>query len=238
MPANSVISYEDVGSWSLDCPLPERFNLVEFERLLTEFAEDEAYELLMKTLSRVDSVSPISLHYQQYLISESMLRISMLIRRMNVPYELIPVSLMNLNEQAESINSKDRLRIWLRKVINETVKLLHSGMSEKSPIISNIVSFMTQNYADAEISLKTIAARYHMNPSYLGQLFKVEMGVYFSVYLNQLRIDKAMELLLNPRLRTGDISERVGYNSVSYFQKIFFRMTGRTPSEYRQKCGK
>ncbi len=57
----------------------------------------------------------------------------------------------------------------------------------------------------------------------------------FSDYLNQLRIEAAMNLLKTTEMNINEISEMVGYNSQHYFSRIFKKYTGHVPTEYRKK---
>ena len=57
--------------------------------------------------------------------------------------------------------------------------------------------------------------------------------VNFSAYLNEYRVNKARQLILDPRLSLKDIGAAVGYSDANYFTRVFKRLTGQTPSEYR-----
>lgn len=85
------------------------------------------------------------------------------------------------------------------------------------------------------ISLKTIAAKFFMNPVYLGQLFKKTYGIYFKDYLLQVRINEAKKMLRQSEKRIYEIAECVGFNNTDYFVTIFGKLENITPSEYRNK---
>ncbi|MCM2531252.1 response regulator [Neobacillus pocheonensis] len=85
------------------------------------------------------------------------------------------------------------------------------------------------------ISLKTIAAKFYMNPVYLGQLFKKTYGIYFKDYLLQVRINEAKKLLRQSELKIYEIAQNVGINNTDYFVTIFGKLEKITPSEYRNK---
>ena len=55
----------------------------------------------------------------------------------------------------------------------------------------------------------------------------------FSAYLNEYRVNRARQLMLDPRLNMKDIGAAVGYSDANYFTRVFKRLTGQTPSEYR-----
>ncbi len=74
-----------------------------------------------------------------------------------------------------------------------------------------------------------------MNPVYLGQLFRKETERSFSQYLNQSRIKKAQYGLLNTTKPINEVGYEVGYNNPTYFFKMFRKLNGLTPKEFREK---
>lgn len=60
-------------------------------------------------------------------------------------------------------------------------------------------------------------------------MFKAETGVTFGVYLTEFRIKRAIELLERTELKVYEVAERVGYTNLSYFSKVFKKVTGETP---------
>ena len=68
---------------------------------------------------------------------------------------------------------------------------------------------------------------------YFCKMFKQNIGKSFIVYLNELRIEKAKKLLSRPEINIKDISAEAGFRDANYFTRVFKRMVGMTPSEYR-----
>lgn len=97
-----------------------------------------------------------------------------------------------------------------------------------------IKQFVDSHYTE-NISLKSIAAKFYMNPVYLGQLFKKTYGIYFKDYLLQVRIKEAKKLLRQSELKIYEIAEKVGFNNTDYFVTMFGKFEKLTPSEYRNK---
>ena len=95
-----------------------------------------------------------------------------------------------------------------------------------------ILSYVNQNYCK-DLSLQDISRRFVINPSYVSQLFKKETGINYSEYLTKLRISYACELLKGTSLSVSEISEKTGYNDYFYFTRIFKKVMGKTPSQYR-----
>lgn len=84
-----------------------------------------------------------------------------------------------------------------------------------------------------ELSLKSIAAEFYMNPVYLGQLFRRTYGILFNDYLLALRIEAAKKLLRSTDMLVYEIAEYVGFNTPSYFVAQFEKLERMKPSRFR-----
>lgn len=81
--------------------------------------------------------------------------------------------------------------------------------------------------------MQDAAAALRYSDAYFCKLFKQCFKVNFSAYLNEYRVNRARQLILDPRLSLKDIGAAVGYSDANYFTRVFKRLTGQTPSEYR-----
>ncbi|MFC5470841.1 response regulator [Cohnella suwonensis] len=101
--------------------------------------------------------------------------------------------------------------------------------------INKIRAYIETNYS-SNISLKSIAALFFINPVYLGQLFKKTYGVYFNDFLLHIRVNEAKKLLRQSAdMRIYEIAERVGFSNADYFVTQFEKIEHMTPTEYRNK---
>ncbi|HSN67397.1 MAG TPA: AraC family transcriptional regulator, partial [Fusibacter sp.] len=91
------------------------------------------------------------------------------------------------------------------------------------------------NY-DQNISLEDVARVINLSKQYVCSIFKKETGQNLSTYINQIRIDKAKQLLLNPANSNKDIYALVGYSNQQYFSRVFKKMTGMTTTEYKEQA--
>ncbi|MDC7239428.1 MAG: DNA-binding response regulator, partial [Spirochaetales bacterium] len=97
-----------------------------------------------------------------------------------------------------------------------------------------VVNYIDQNYA-AEISLGALAEMYRVTPSHLSKVFKKEKGLTFLRYLNQIRMDHASQMLLDPKYRISEIAESCGFHSPLQFTKVFKEFYGKTPRDFRRR---
>ncbi len=100
-------------------------------------------------------------------------------------------------------------------------------------ILHDIEKELATNYA-GNITLRDLAAKYYVNSSYLGQLFKKRYGVSFKDYLSNIRINEAASLLLKTDKKISEVAEEVGYHDTDYFINRFIALKGCTPSKYRK----
>lgn len=114
--------------------------------------------------------------------------------------------------------------------IESDIDLARMGATRK--IITN---FILLNYKN-DISLQVAADEMNYTDAYFCKIFKQCFGKNFTIYLAEFRVERAKELLNDITLNVKDISECVGYRDANYFAKVFKRVTGMTPSEYRITC--
>ncbi|MCK0473146.1 response regulator transcription factor [Halalkalibacter sp. APA_J-10(15)] len=100
--------------------------------------------------------------------------------------------------------------------------------------IQKVKKYIEANF-HKNISLKSIATQFFMNPVYMGQLFKKAYGMYFKEYLLEVRIEEAKRLLRQTNLRVYEIAEKVGFQSPDYFVTQFEKIKKMTPTEYRNQ---
>ena len=108
------------------------------------------------------------------------------------------------------------------------------SMTDKTvQLINGAKSYIDLHFDDYDLSLSKVAANVGVSPNYLSNVFSRESGETFSEYLNKVRIKQAMLLLKSTELRAADIAEKVGYNDQHYFSKMFKKIIGISPREFK-----
>lgn len=92
--------------------------------------------------------------------------------------------------------------------------------------------YILHNY-EKNITLKEVAKLHFINEKYLGQLFRKQLGISFTSYLNNTRLEHAKSMLVSTKDSVIDVSTACGYQNVTYFNRIFKKVTGKTPTDYR-----
>lgn len=145
-----------------------------------------------------------------------------------------------------------------KRVLNDTVRRaiqeynqkegLLSRHGEKAPIrsekdaalknaeqaIRQVMEEITRDCA-RRFTLSELAGRYHISEAYFSNMFAKTAGVSLMSYIMEIRVEKAKALLLQTEKRISDISLAVGYEDTRYFAKVFRRLTGESPSDYRYR---
>lgn len=101
-------------------------------------------------------------------------------------------------------------------------------------VAENIRQYIERNYME-DISLQTAAEAMNYSDAYFCRIFKQCFDKSFIVYLSEYRIEKAKELLFDVSINVKDISQKVGYRDSNYFAKVFKRVAGVTPTDYRMQ---
>ncbi|MDR3122047.1 MAG: helix-turn-helix transcriptional regulator [Clostridiales bacterium] len=113
--------------------------------------------------------------------------------------------------------------------------LIHKNKkSHSKQLIDDILDEIRGGYSDSGMSLEFLASKYHISLAYFSRLFKEQTGVPFSAYLENIRIQKARELLRGTGLSVDKIAAAVGYNSAYSFRRAFKKITNTLPMEYRK----
>jgi AraC-like DNA-binding protein len=90
-----------------------------------------------------------------------------------------------------------------------------------------------EEHSAEQLSLGNVAKAVGINPTHLSEKFKQVTGVKFVDYVARLRFEKACELLKGVDLRVSEIAFAVGFQSLSQFNRVFKKLSGKSPSEYR-----
>jgi AraC-like DNA-binding protein/ligand-binding sensor protein len=102
------------------------------------------------------------------------------------------------------------------------------------PVIKRAKQFISDNCRE-DISLADVAKACNTSTFYFCKLFKRHAGLNFTRHLSNVRIEKAKNLLLNRELRVSEIGYEVGFQSLTHFNRVFKKVLGQSPTEYRER---
>jgi AraC-like DNA-binding protein len=100
------------------------------------------------------------------------------------------------------------------------------------PVITKAKKYIEEHQTE-EISLGEVSKAVNTSSFYFCKMFRKVTGINFTDYLSRLRIERAKNLLLNPNLRISEIAFEVGFQSLTHFNRVFKRILGQSPTDYR-----
>ena len=100
--------------------------------------------------------------------------------------------------------------------------------------VDEVASYIIGHY-DNRLSLEMIADHFYVNKCYLSRIFKEVSGFTVNEYINMIRIRRARELLSGSSMSITEVSESVGYENITYFERVFNQYTQTSPSRYRKQ---
>jgi len=135
-------------------------------------------------------------------------------------------STQNANALTESV-----LMYTLSHIVSNQANI-QSTSPDKFQII---IDFLQNHLQNKDLSLKNVADLFFYNEKYFSALFKQNMGINFSQYLNEIRIQHAVDLIRKNDISVAEVAFTCGFSDSMYFSKVFKRIIGKTPSEYKKQ---
>jgi AraC-like DNA-binding protein/ligand-binding sensor protein len=104
--------------------------------------------------------------------------------------------------------------------------------NSEPPVITRAKEFIHEHQTE-NLRLGHVAKAVNTSTFYFCKMFKKVTGINFTDYLSRVRIEKSKNLLLNPNLRVSEIAFEVGFQSLTHFNRVFKKILGQSPTEYR-----
>lgn len=132
-----------------------------------------------------------------------------------------------------NIGTYNEMKEFILSLLKNCIQYMSSEKEKmQTGRIELVKEYLSKHYMEP-VSLNEVAAYVELNPSYFSNLFKSEVGMNFSEYLMKLRMERAMQLLRDPKVRIYEIGSMVGYEDAVSFGRAFKKFVGMSPKEYR-----
>lgn len=128
----------------------------------------------------------------------------------------------------------------IRELDHLSVDMIHKycllvknySMLGYSKVIKEVVSYIDFHYAE-DLNLSFFAEMFHISRNYLSGLYKKETGMTLTDYIHQVRSRRAITLINSSSLSITTIAVSCGYNDINYFTRMFKKIYGVSPTQYR-----
>ncbi|MBI9013735.1 MAG: PocR ligand-binding domain-containing protein [Clostridiales bacterium] len=174
-------------------------------------------KLHIMSLDKIESVAQMMYHIINYIVEEAVLK-------------------TKLNETNQKLTSLNEMSTKTIEKLQDPIEKLNQAIdqsSAKSILLKPALDYIDEHFHE-KIYLDDMAYRCNISPSYFSRIFKRELGLTYSSYINKMKVSKAKELLEETNLPIINISLDLGYDDCGYFIKIFKKNYGITPANYRK----
>lgn len=213
----------------------------------TNLAENPSvdYLCMLIEVGDMEGIRKCVEHFRKYCLKRMMKELDI---RIQVMYNLMKIrnwaerkyenirewELADLMEELNGVEKLDRLmEVYCHGLEELCIKV---GCAGTETVIKRMYYYMERNYGK-DLKLESFAEMFHYNSSYLGKIFRKEMGDSFNNILDTIRISNAKRLLTQTDLKVYQISQQIGYANIDYFYLKFKKYVGISPREYKKNHG-
>jgi AraC-like DNA-binding protein len=193
---------------------------------------ESALKELKEVLEMVSQKNRASYHSVYQMIVQLNNSMMNLLNEVNIQLEVIYYG--NMIENMMKMKSMVEIEVFFTSIIRKMISILVTNRESKMDrYFHNIMEYIQDHYM-MELSLEALSEAIHISPSYINQILKKSLDKTFIQLLNDVRVNKAYEYLLQGDMKIKEVAEKVGFSSSAYFIKIFKEIKGITPGQLKQ----
>jgi len=231
MPYNTIVNYEGMIERSSNVNHKLNIDYRKLDNLLLSDSEEECIQTLNDSFLKIQNQPNISVQELKSLIAEILFHVlgsdgsrSDLFEESENSYILY--NILNMS-------SIDDIKSWLIDISTNKIRMKIEKSKNLNPIAKSVLEYVKGHYNE-EISLKTLADKFNVNPTYCGQIFKHETGMLFTEYLCNYRIDLAKQIISETNMKSREVASKVGFSNSNYFANVFKKKVGVYPTKYKK----
>lgn len=206
------------------------------ERLRYANRED-VDKILQEHIASMGSAAIHSVMMVNFLYVEILMAASRIIKESGgEPREVIDAKLWEQNLFSATPDPEEIIPV-AREVLQKAIAFREQQSSTRyNAVINKARAYLAREYQNSGVTLNDVSSHVCMSNSHFCTIFSQEVGVTFTEYLTNLRMNKAKELLRTTQMRSSDVAYAVGYNDPHYFSYLFKKHAGMTPRDYRKEA--
>jgi len=191
---------------------------------------------LSESLVQLDSLTELlkTFYYANLMASVGIVSASIFQAISNVESKLT-INFATFTNEINHLETLDKIRDNFASLIQEICYVKKNARSNKADnMITAMREYIKINYADENMSSKTVADYINLSTRYISKVFYENTGKTIQAYINEYRIEIAKDMLKNTNCNIEEILKKVGWPNLKYFYTVFKKHTGLTPSEFRK----
>ncbi len=190
----------------------------------------EAVDSMIENLKN----SNISLRRYQIAMMEMVTELAKLGRSYHVNMEEVIGENIDFYQEIGRFDSLEEMGDWLYEICKKFRSDIRQERTDSTKMLTEKAKqYIEEHYAESELSVEVLCNYLNVSAAYFSTIFKRETGQNFVMYLTNIRMEAALELLNNTQDKTYVISAKVGYVEPNYFSYVFKKKFGMSPSKYR-----
>ncbi len=127
----------------------------------------------------------------------------------------------------------DEMRSFLVDMLRQLITMTDHYLADPADTAIEQVKAYISDHMEEDLSLNVLAAKVYMNPSYLSRIFSQKTHEQLVNYIRRQKVEHASVLLMNNDLKIYEISQKLGFENPNYFAKVFRKISGISPQEFR-----
>ena len=227
-------SYDTVVRYIEDNTCVYRFDeniLTLFTDYLKQDKRDEAISLIKKLTSEMKNHKNTPPSTVKNIFFKIILIIAKVAEDRNIPF--LKDECRFILDSVTKSHTIDEIESTVIKLLLSVTTSMQLKTEHEDPV-ARISRYIRENYANIHLSLNTLSENLYFTPSYICTLFKRKTGKTINQYINEVRIEKAKELLKEDSVKLYEIARSVGFSDGKYFSKVFCKMVGMKPKKFRE----
>ena len=209
---------------------PEQIDRAKMQEFLRTGDLDEVIYFVDEFFGKLDGGAMKSRIFRQYITMDAYFSIVDFLKGLGLQKDEIEAP-----DQDSSILQDEKSAMdYIVRIMEKALVLREKRASSRyEDVVSEVIHYIEDNYAQEELSLNLLASHVNFSPNHLSMIFSQQTGQTLIRYLTDYRMNRAKELLRCSSKKSSVISMEVGYKDPHYFSYLFKKTQGMTPTQYR-----
>lgn len=209
---------------------PEQIDRTKMQEFLRTGDLDEVVYFVDEFFGKLDGGAMKSKIFRQYITMDAYFSIVDFLKGLGLQKDEIEAP-----DQDSSILQDEKSAMdYIVRIMEKALVLREKKASSRyEDVVSEVIHYIEDNYAQEELSLNLLASHVNFSPNHLSMIFSQQTGQTLIRYLTDYRMNRAKELLRCSSKKSSVISMEVGYKDPHYFSYLFKKTQGMTPTQYR-----